>query len=152
MSQTLHFIMMFYSANHNSADCIDDGTEEEDTNQNSEPEESPFTHEDVHEKDRERSPRDSDSEEFVAVHDDTKVEGAHLQDALYDVPTHAHTPTEAHQVWSNSADLEANLVPQIPNHRGTGRNFIHRFFWGLQQGIETRIENIDADTISPFLV
>ncbi|KAJ7035443.1 hypothetical protein C8F04DRAFT_530346 [Mycena alexandri] len=52
----------------------------------------------------------------------------------------------------HSADLPANSEPQILNDRGTGGNFIHRFFWGLQQGIETKIENVDTDAISPFLV
>ncbi|KAJ7732312.1 hypothetical protein B0H16DRAFT_179369 [Mycena metata] len=84
---------------------------------------------------------------------DRQVEAcAQLQDMSRDgrsVPSVHMQPVEA---TPDSADLEANSEPQIPSDHGTGGNFIHRFFWGLQQGLETEIDNINPGAISPFLI
>ncbi|KAJ7767334.1 hypothetical protein B0H16DRAFT_1453660 [Mycena metata] len=57
------------------------------------------------------------------------------------VPSVHMQPVEA---TPDSADLEADSELQIPNDRGTGGNFIHRFFWGLQQTLETEINNLET--------
>ncbi|KAJ7732402.1 hypothetical protein B0H16DRAFT_1581240 [Mycena metata] len=125
---------------HDNDDCFDDGTDEEDMSEHPEAEEHPSNEDGAHEEDQGHSSRDSNSEEFVAGHDDDKVEGAHLQDALYD----------AHQDGPNSADPEANLAPQISDDRAIGGGFIQRLFWGLQRALAT--ESLDTDIISPYLL
>ncbi|KAJ7734443.1 hypothetical protein B0H16DRAFT_1767312 [Mycena metata] len=73
---------------------------------------------------------EEDTSKSGAEDSDGQVEAcARLQDALRDgclVPS----------------DLEGNSEPQIPNDRATAGSFIHRFFWGLQQGVETEINNV----------
>ncbi|KAJ7712139.1 hypothetical protein B0H16DRAFT_1703122 [Mycena metata] len=77
---------------------------------------------------------------------------AQLRDASRDGRSVPAVHTQPSEPTPHSTDLEANSEPQIPNDRGTSGNFIHQFSWGLQQGLETEIKNVDTGAISPFLI
>ncbi|KAJ7732280.1 hypothetical protein B0H16DRAFT_1468626 [Mycena metata] len=102
--------------------------------------------------------KDVNSEDYIAHNsgtdeDDMNKSGAQDQDKQVEASAQLqhvwrdddHSVTSTHmqpvKTKPDSEDLEADSEPQIPNDRGTGGNFIHRFFWGLHQGIETEIKN-----------